>query len=436
MVISDEKVEEVLSTITSLMQQMKEVTTQNGDLQKRNSDLHIEMIQMLKSTARHQQWIPEGHNQHGESGDMQEGRRLSNGPFPNPTPHSNTPKPVRPIIEEGVDDFGWKLFLDKWSRFKIMTRLQDQAEICMNLRESCSPEIDRLLFQYVGEESLNRSDLTEEELLENVKSVAVRSIHTEVHRWHFNQLEQHDSEPATKFVGRLKAQAALCNFKVECKCGESVSYDEEMVSQRLTSGIQNPEHQRKVLGEAEKLDTLKKKVDKLISLETTDDATDKIRAPAPTRATPARATQYKKNQRQAVASSYQKSRPTERRFPTAGEGRPTERRFPTAGERRRCRGCGRHSHGEGKSFERKDCPAFGKKCNTCQKENHFSKVCMKRKTRASYARSGDECDTSGSESDSEQEYTTCTEDSADEGAFHYAVQAEDFCLCHPPGRLR
>ena len=54
MVISDEKVEEILSTVMSVMNQMREVTIQNGDLQKRNSDLHEEMIQMLKSTARHQ----------------------------------------------------------------------------------------------------------------------------------------------------------------------------------------------------------------------------------------------------------------------------------------------------------------------------------------------------------------------------------------------
>jgi len=240
-------------------------------LQKKNTQLHEEMIEMLKSTARHQQWLSKPVEEEDYE-DPQVKKR-----------YSNTPKPLRPIIEEGVDDFGWRLFLDKWSRFKTMAKLEDAAEICLNLRESCSPDINRLLFQYVGEGSLNNPNLSEEELLESIKSVAVRSIHTEVHRWHFNQLEQQDSEPATKFVGRLKAQAALCNFTVECRCGTSVSYDEEMVSQRLTSGIQNPEHQRKVLGEADKLDTLKKKVDKLINLETTDDATDKIRAP-PTRA--------------------------------------------------------------------------------------------------------------------------------------------------------
>ena len=111
----------------------------------------------------------------------------------------------------------------------------------MNLRESCSTAINRLLFQYVGEQELNDQALTEEKLLAHIKSVAVQSIHMEVHRWHFNQLEQQDSENATKFVGQLKAQAALCKFQVQCSCSKWVSYDEEMgFTERLTSGVQNP----------------------------------------------------------------------------------------------------------------------------------------------------------------------------------------------------
>ena len=183
---------------------------------------------MLKFTARHQEWIKaDGSSSSGSSNEVR-------------TPHprnANIPKPERPTIEEGCDDFGWKLHLDKWNRFKSMCNLSEKSQILMNLRESCSTEINRLLFQYVGEQELNSPELTEEKLLAHIKSVAVQSIHIEVHRWQFNQLEQQDSEPATKFVGRLKAQAALCKFQVQCSCNEWVSYDEEMVSQRLTSGV-------------------------------------------------------------------------------------------------------------------------------------------------------------------------------------------------------
>ena len=421
MVISDEKVEEVLTTIQKMMEQMTVVMNKNNELEQKNSDLHKEMIDMLKSTARHQEWIKADDS--SSSGSVNEVR----------TPHSrnaNIPKPERPTIEEGCDDFGWKLHLDKWNRFKSMCNLSEKSQILMNLRESCSTEINRLLFQYVGEQELNSPALTEEKLLAHIKSVAVQSIHTEVHRWHFNQLEQQDSEPATKFVGRLKAQAALCKFQVQCSCSEWVSYDEEMVSQRLTSGVQNPEHQRKILGEAEKLVTLSDKVERLISLETTDDATDKIRAPAlPTRSAPAKSTQYRRDQKQAVVTqNSQRGRSTERRFSAPG------------GTRRRCRGCGRQSHGEGKSFERKDCPAFGQTCNTCKKMNHFSKVCMKRDSRASFAKAADGGDTSMSESESDSEEERMHEhemhETTGDYSFHYSAQAEDFRRRHPPGQQR
>ena len=312
-----------------------------------------------------------------------------------------------------------------------MSRLEEHRDICLNLRESCSPEINRLLFQFVGKIDLDNEALTEERLLEYIKSVAVRSIHTEVHRWHFSQIIQQDCEPVAKFVGRLKAQAALCDFKVTCECNKSVSYSEEMVSQRLTSGVVNPEHQAKVLGEACELDTLKKKVDKLISLETTEDATNKIRMPLSSRANPAKASQYKQDQKQTLVG-LNDTRPRvydNNRI----RGRSKKRnQNPT----RRCRGCGRYKHAEGKSLERKDCPANGQKCHTCGKDNHFAKVCEKRNTRASFARSGGMRilgDTSGSDSENESDYTTDQSDMEDNSTYHYAAQAQDFCQCHPLG---
>ena len=105
MVISDEKVEEVLTTIQKMMEQMTVVMNKNNELEQKNSDLHKEMIDMLKSTARHQQFIPAADDS-SSSGSVNEVR----------TPHSrnaNIPKPERPTIEEGCDDFGWKLHLDK-----------------------------------------------------------------------------------------------------------------------------------------------------------------------------------------------------------------------------------------------------------------------------------------------------------------------------------
>jgi len=417
-VISDEKVEEVLSTITSLMKQMQEVTSQNGDLQRKNNELHEEMIQMLKSTAKHQRWLP------ADEDNAEESKPRLNRP--------NRPRPIRPIIEEGVDDFGWNLFLDKWQRYKQMTGVEGAREVCLELRDSCSPEVNRMLFEFIGADKLNDTHLTEEILLKDIKAVAVRSIHKEVHRWHFNQIAQDDSEKVTKFVGRLKAQAILCDYNVDCQCGRRVSYAEEMVAQRLVSGVTNPEHQSKVLGEAEELNTLKKKVDKMISLETTDEASSKMRLPFTSRSNPIKSSQYKRDQRQKLTGNDRKIKPQGEDNERMKRGRS---RFQRSNTRKRCRGCGRSSHPNGKTMARKDCPAWGQKCNACQKENHFEKVCEKR-SRASFAGG----DTSGSEED----YFTETEDECfsdytDDGeAYSYAdcSKSADFRLRHPPGHAK
>jgi hypothetical protein len=123
MVISDEKVEEVLTTIQKMMEQMTSVMNKNNELEQKNSDLHKEMIDMLKSTARHQQWIPADDS--SSSSSINEGRTAH-------VRNANIPKPERPTIEEVCDDFGWKLHLDKWNRFKRMCNLTEKSQVLMN----------------------------------------------------------------------------------------------------------------------------------------------------------------------------------------------------------------------------------------------------------------------------------------------------------------
>ena len=42
----------------------------------------------------------------------------------------------------------------------------------------------------------------------------------------------------------------------------------------------------------------------------------------------------------------------------------------------KCPGCGKASH-PGKTNARTDCPAWGKRCNSCNKTDHFASVCRK-----------------------------------------------------------
>ena len=110
---------------------------------------------------------------------------------------SKSKKPDRPVIDANLDDQEWLLFLDAWERYKEMLGLSatDVSRIRNELRESCSADVNKLLFEYVGAAQLKTC--TEEELLTHIKSVAVRGVHKAVHRVEFSKMTQNEGEKAT-----------------------------------------------------------------------------------------------------------------------------------------------------------------------------------------------------------------------------------------------
>ena len=338
-------------------------------------------------------------------------------------PRNNAPKPVRPEIKEGCGEFGWQLFLDRWQRYKKTAKLLTTSEICLELRNACHENVDKLLFEFVGAKELNSTRLTEKALLDHIKHVAVGSTHKDYERWKFNQICQQEGEPVTKFVARLKAQALLCDFNIHVSAGNTKvahSYAEDMISQRLTSGVINPEHREKLLSEAPNMKSLKEKVDKLMSLEATEQVSSKFQMSSPTISAPGRSpSQFKKfkNQRRFTADD----RPSRR-------GRSRDRGKDRGKER--CRGCGRTSHPNGKPVDRKYCPAQGKACDNCGRDDHFRKMCPEepskdtrypKTSRSAFARSDEE---SGNEMTSGSDHSYCySEDSYSEDEEQYSYSS-------------
>lgn len=428
MPISDEKLDELLTTINSMMEGMTRQSDQVRILQDENSKLCGKMFAMLETQQQHLE-TP-----------LQRGPPVQSGlKVEDEQPHSarsKAPRPTRPIIEADVDDVEWGIFLDKWRHYKKIAELSSDREICLELRESCCVQVNKLLYEFVGPADLNDEGLTEITMLKHIKSVAVKSIHKEVHRWHYSQLTQHNGETATKYVGRLKSQAVLCEYRVVCGCGcaKEVSFADQMIAQQLVAGLVNPEHQSRIMSEAHDLPNLQSKVDRLIALETTDDATSKIRA-APVQASAARSSQYRKEQRASIIPNHPES---SRARTIPGEhqrhGRPMYRgksmhRGNSMQHKRKCYGCGRSSHPEGKTLAKENCPAFGKTCDTCGTENHFAKVCRRRKSRSNFAGTDEESNFTDTETEmSECEYSEHDEDQNNECTESrlLATRAQDF----------
>ena len=268
---------------------------------------------------------------------------------------NHTKKPDRPTIDSGMNDREWALFDDSWGRYKKMANITDLETIRMELRAACSPDVNKMLFEFVGAETLDAC--TEAELLAHIKLVAVRTVHKEVHRMVFNTMVQKDKESVTKFVAALKSQAALCQFKVSCPCDppREISYADEMVAQRLIAGLANQEHQRRILSEASTLITLQQKVERLCVLETTEESSTVLRSvPQGAAAAPSSVA--------AVKSKYQRQK---------------QNTVEPAKDPITCEWCGAQSHPGGKPLDRIYCTARNKVCHKCKTKGHIAPVCKK-----------------------------------------------------------
>ena len=254
----------------------------------------------------------------------------------------NHTKIERPTIDADCTDNQWMVFCDSWSRYKEMASLTSVTEIRNELRSTCSSKINEMLFNFVGPNALNQA--SEDELMNYIKSVAVKAIHPEVYRQHFFTLRQSDCESITNFISRLKAQAMLCAFNSEGSCNQndcSVSFSEDMVKSQLMAGLRNPTHQSKVLSEMEALKTSELVTTRLLALESTERASTHFRPTS-----------------EVAAVAHQQSR--------RDEGKRIEPPKP-----KNCSGCGNQIHPKSRST----CPAWNKYCRKCGKLNHFATVC-------------------------------------------------------------
>jgi hypothetical protein len=285
--------------------------------------------------------------------------------------------------------------------YKQIPKLRETQEIVLELRATCSQEVNKLLFEYVGAATLNSPALEEEDLLSHIKSVAVKEIHREVHRINFGKHTQSSGESITHFAARLKAQASLCQFNVSCSCQLKVSFAEEMVSQQLVAGLHNKDHQARLLGEANQLDTLKKKIDRLVSLETAAEATFKMH----------RST----SSSEAAAATSQYRRIKKDQYVPKPKGKEAFNKF---GTRFKCRGCGQENHGQGKTKSRADCPANTKKCLGCGIIGHFQAVCRKSRARATQQTWNED----GTEDENEQDENELSQSSS---SFIFATANEN-----------
>ena len=94
-----------------------------------------------------------------------------------------------------------------------MCDLTNLAEIRNKLRTAYYLKINGLLFQLLGPETLNIAK--EEQLLHQIRLVAVKGLHKEVHRRTFHNIRQQEGKGITHYLAKLQSlssgkAAAVC----------------------------------------------------------------------------------------------------------------------------------------------------------------------------------------------------------------------------------
>ena len=118
-------------------------------------------------------------------------------------------KHERPIIEQNTTDSKWGHFLDSWNWYKQMI---NPRKIRNELRMAYYPEINQLLFKLISPDLLNT--LTEQQLLQQIWMIAVKSLHVQVHQQSFQNMKHTQSESITHFLAKLQLQAKLYGFMI------------------------------------------------------------------------------------------------------------------------------------------------------------------------------------------------------------------------------
>ena len=91
-------------------------------------------------------------------------------------------------------------------------KLSSREEIYSHIRSCCSDELQYKLYAATGGSA---KTLVEEELLKEIKRLAVLKVNTAVHVKEFWEMKQDPGEPVRNFKAKLQGKALSCDFHVE-----------------------------------------------------------------------------------------------------------------------------------------------------------------------------------------------------------------------------
>ena len=261
-----------------------------------------------------------------------------------PTQAARVEQVKRPCISSAGTTEDWHYFKSRWNDYARATRLEGTDKV-IQLLECCDDQLRKDLTRNAGG-SLTR--MTEDEVFAAMKKLAVREENTMIARVTLHNMRQDRDEPIRAYGARLRGQASICKFTHKCTgCDADV---EAVLRDVLCRGLEDTDIQMDLLGDSNQEMTSEQILKFIEAKEAGKRSASRLLLPQATDA--------------VAGSSYRKQK------------RPPMKE-PLPKHQDTCTYCGTKGHGRNPPtrIRRTECPAYGTKCNHCDKDHHFEKVC-------------------------------------------------------------
>lgn len=260
----------------------------------------------------------------------------------------------RPTVSSAGTSEDWSYFTSRWNDYVAATKVAGKDKV-IQLLECCDEQLRKDLTRTAGG---TMTDKTEAEVMKAMKTLAVREENTMVARVNLHNMRQDHDEPIRSFGARLRGQAGVCKFLMECpNCSEDVNYTDAVLRDVLSRGLEDTEIQLDLLGDKNQEMTL-------------EEVFQFVEAKESGKRSASRLIDSHSQGAEAASSSYKR-----RTNDTLKER--NQRDHAKINKSDVCSYCGKKGHGiRALAKVRKQvCPAYGHTCTHCEKDHHSDSMC-------------------------------------------------------------
>lgn len=267
----------------------------------------------------------------------------------------------RPVVSAAGTSEEWAYFEQRWADYKRATRLTGN-DIVFQLLECCEETLRKDLTRTFG--ALAGSD--EMTVLQRIKSLAVRQENTMVARVQLQHMRQDRDEPVRAFAARLRGQAGICNFRIECSedtCEAIIDYSSVMVRDALIRGMEDEDIRLDILGDPNQDLSLEDVLKYVEAKESGKRSASRLQQGGTSTAATSSYRRRERNQRQG-GKAHSPPQALHRSYPP----RPPP-----------CSHCGKQGHSGARKDRIQKCSAYGHTCTKCGLLHHHEDVCLQRR---------------------------------------------------------